>query len=208
MLIGLIVILSLMVVGSLVFIFWGQIKQKTEKKNFVKKVGAKVYQLALDNDYYLINKVALKIDTKVIHFDHILFTNKFIYCIATKYFDGPISGKFDDNQWFKYDDKNHVDHIKNPLIIPKVRVEYLRSALRAGEDLFVSLVITNDSCLIDEIKDCPSNQKIINLKDLKHLVSKNEELDIPLIDPLQEEKLVQNIYKRSVKTKKMEENKE
>ena len=204
MLIGLIVVVSLMVIGSLVFIFWDKIKIASEKKNFDKKVGAKVYQLALDNDFYCINQVALKIDTKIIHFDHILFTNKFIYCIGKKYLANPVSGKFDDNQWFEYQANGHIEHIKNPMIIPKVRVDYLRGALRASEDLFVSLVIINDSCLIDKVEDCPVNQKILNLKDFKDFVQKREKMDIPTIDPLQEETLVQNIYKRSVKTKQME----
>ena len=193
-----------MVIGSLVFIFWDKIKLLSEKKNFEKKVGAKVYQIAIDNDYYCINQVALKIDTKIIHFDHILFTNKFIYCIGKKYLPNPVSGKFEDNQWFEYQNNGHIEHIKNPLIIPKVRVEYLRGALRANDDLFVSVVVVNDSCLIDKIDNCPVNQRIMNLKDFKDFIAKREKMDIPSIDPLQEETLVQNIYKRSVKTKQME----
>ena len=56
--------------------------------------------MAIDKDYYVINDVVLEIDTKFIHFNHILFGDKYIYCICDSYFDGPISGKFTDNQWF------------------------------------------------------------------------------------------------------------
>lgn len=86
MLIGLIVVVVLLIVGSLLFLFSDRIRQISEKKNFSKKAGKKIYALARDNDFYLINQVALSIDTKVIHFDHILFTDKFIYCIGKSIF--------------------------------------------------------------------------------------------------------------------------
>lgn len=200
MLIGLIIVIILMVIGSLVFIFWNKIKELKEKKFFSKEISSKVYQIAVDNDFYLINQVALAIDTKVIHFDHLLFTNKYIYCIGRKYFSGPVSGRFDDSQWFQYDKKNRINHIKNPMILPKVRLEYLRSALRANEDLFISVVLVNDSCVIDNIVSCPKNNHIMNIGDFSGFVKKNEKASIPAIDALQLETLVQNIYKRSIRT--------
>ncbi len=206
MLIGLIVVVVLLIVGSLLFLFSDRIRQISEKKNFSKKAGKRIYALARDNDFYLINQVALSIDTKVIHFDHILFTDKFIYCIGKKYFSGPISGKYDDSQWFQYDEKNHVEHIKNPMILPRVRLDYLRSALKANEDLFVSVVLLNDSCVLDEIGNCPKNNYILNLKDFKNFIQKREKADIPSINAFQLETLVQNIYKRSVKTNRIIKN--
>lgn len=200
MLTGLIIVVSLMVIGSLIFIFWDKIITLMEKKFFTKEVGSKIYKIALENDYYLINDAVLSIDTKVIHFNHILFTNKFIYCIGVKYFDGPISGKYDDSKWFQYDEKNNVFHINNPLIFPKVRLDYLRSSLKASEDLFVSLVLVNDTCIIDERINCPKDNYIMNIKNLKNFISKREKMDIPSLDQEQLEVLVQNIYKRSVRT--------
>ena len=200
MIIGLIIVIVLIVIGSLIFLFWNKIKDYKEKRFFSKEVGSKVYQLALDNDYYLIRQVALAIDTKVIHFDYILFTNKYIYCIGTKYFVGPISGNFNDSQWFLYQKNQQVEHIKNPMILPKVRLEYLRSALRANEDLFISVVLVNNSCIIDEVNDGPKHNYIMNVGNFASFVKKNEKNVIPSIDPLQLETLVQNIYKRSIKT--------
>ena len=197
---GLIIVFSLMVIGSLVYLFWDKIAYFREKKCFSKDVGTKVYQLAVENDYYLINKVALAIDTKVIHFDHILFTNKYIYCIGVKYFTGPISGKYDDTQWFLYNGKNSVQHIKNPMLLPKVRLDYLKVALKDNQGLFKSLVIVNDSCVIDEKIEFPKNNRIINLKQFKSYIKAQEKIDIPSIDPVQLDILVQNIYKRSVRT--------
>lgn len=200
MLTGLIIVVSLMVIGSLVFIFWDKIIALKEKKFFTKEVGSKIYKIALENDYYLINDAVLSIDTKVIHFNHILFTNKFIYCIGVKYFNGPISGKYEDAKWFQYDFKNKITHINNPLTLSKVRLDYLKSSLRASEDLFVSVVIVNDSCIIDERIDLPKDNHIMNIKNLKHFIAKREKMDIPSLDQEQLDVLVQNIYKRSVRT--------
>lgn len=197
---GLIIVFALMVIGSLVYLFWDKFKHIREKRYFSKDVGTKVYQLAVENDYYLINKVALAIDTKVIHFDHILFTNKYIYCIGVKYFTGPISGKYDDAQWFLYNGKDSVQHIKNPMLLPKVRLDYLKVALKDNQDLFKSIVIVNDSCIIDEKIEFPKNNKIINLKKFKSYIKKQEKIDIPSINPVQLDTLVKNIYKRSVRT--------
>lgn len=207
MIICLIIIIILILVGSLVFLFWDKIKEFKEKKRFSKDVGAKVYQLSLDNDFYLINKVALAIDTKVIHFDHLLFTNKYIYCIGIKYYSGPISGKFDDLQWFMYNKNNQLEHIKNPMSFTKVRLNYLKSALKANEDLFISVVLVNDSCIIDDTSSFPKNYYIMNLKKFNNFVKKNEKNDIPKIDEIQLDTLVQNIYKRSIKTLEKENKK-
>lgn len=200
MLVGLIIVFSVMVIGSLVYLFWDKIAYIREKNFFSKDVGAKVYQLAVENDFYLINKVALAIDTKVIHFDHLLFTNKYIYCIGVKYFTGSISGKYDDAQWFLYNKKNNVQHIKNPMVLPKLRLDYLKLALKDTQGLFKSLVIVNNSCLVDEKINFPKSNKMINVKQLKSYIKTQEKNNIPSIDPDQLDTLVQNIYKRSVKT--------
>jgi hypothetical protein len=200
MFIGLIIVLSLMVIGSLVYLFWDNIKHFKEKRFFSKDVASKVYQLAVENDYYLINEVALAIDTKVIHFDHILFTNKYIYCIGVKYFPGPISGKYDDSQWFLYNGKNKVLHIRNPMQLSKVRLDYLKIALKDNQNLFVSVILVNDSCIIDEKIEFAKNNKIMKLKEFKNHVRKQEKSDIPSINPIQLDTLVQNIYKRKVQT--------
>lgn len=200
MLTGLIIVIVLFIIISLVILFWDSFKLLKEKKSFKKIVGNKLYQISLDNDFYLINQVALAIDTKIIHFDHILFTNKFIYCIGTKFCDGPLSGRFDDSKWFKYGKNNTIDHIKNPMQLPKIRVEYLRSQLRANEDLFISVVLVNDSCILDDIQNCPKNNFIMNLGEFKSFVNKNEKMDIPQIDAVQLDTLVKNIYRSSVKT--------
>ena len=173
MLIGAIIIVSLITIGYAILILWPFIIERMEKRTFLKSFYTDVYQLAMVYDFYVINDLVLEIDTKFIHFNHILFGDKYIYCICDHYYDGPLSGKFTDQQWFLYKNNGQLDHIKNPLLLHKARLSYVTSALRA-EELFIGLCIVNESCLVDEIKDAPEYLNVINQKDFKEYIYKKE----------------------------------
>ena len=161
MLVGAISVISLLAIGFGFLIFYPLFQERQEKRTFTKSFYTDVYQLAIDRDYYVINDVVLEIDTKFIHFNHILFGDKYIYCICDTYFDGPISGKNRDSQWFLYKNNGQVSHIKNPLVLHKSRLSYITSALRA-EELFVGIIVVNESCIVDQIDDLPDNLTIVN----------------------------------------------
>ena len=203
MLIGAIIVVSLLLIGYAFLIFTPLVKEQLEKKSFQKKFYTDVYQLAIDRDYYVINDVVLEIDTKFIHFNHILFGDKYIYCICDHYYDGPLSGKFTDQQWFLYKNNGQLDHIKNPLLLHKARLSYVTSALRA-EELFIGLCIVNESCLVDEIKDAPEYLNVINQKDFKEYIYKKEKENVPPINSIQLDSLVQQIYQKNLQSKEKE----
>ena len=203
MLIGAISVISLLVIGFGFLIFYPIIKQLFEKRNFEKSFYTDVYQLAMDRDYYVINDVVLEIDTKFIHFNHILFGDKYIYCICDSYFDGSISGKNRDSQWFLYKNNGQINHIKNPLILHKNRLSYITSALRA-EELFVGIVVVNESCLVDRIDDLPENLVILNERDFKDYIIKREKENIPPINSIQLDSLVQQIYQKNMQSREKE----
>lgn len=203
MLIGAIIVVSLLLVGYGFLIFTPLVKEQLEKKTFQKNFYTDVYQLAIDKDFYVINDVVLEIDTKFIHFNHILFGDKYIYCICDHYYDGPLSGKFTDQQWFLYKNNGQLDHIKNPLLLHKARLSYVTSALRA-EELFIGLCIVNESCLVDEIKDAPEYLNVINQKDFKEYIYKKEKENVPPINSIQLDSLVQQIYQKNLQSKEKE----
>lgn len=203
MLVGAIIVISLIVIGFGYLIFTPIVKDILEKKNFTKKFYSDVYQLAIDKDFYVINDVVLEIDTKFIHFNHILFGDKYIYCICDSYYEGPISGKFTDQQWFMYKNNGQVEHIKNPLVLHKSRLNYVTSTLRA-EELFIGICVVNESCLVDEIKDLPDNLNVINVNEFKDYINKKEKEAIPPIDSLQLDSLVQQIYQKNIQSRERE----
>ena len=203
MLIGAISVISILVIGFAYLIFQPIVKEALEKKTFLKSFYTNVYQLAIDKDYYVINDVVLEIDTKFIHFNHILFGDKYIYCICDSYFDGPISGKFTDNQWFMYKDNGVVEHIKNPLILHRSRLSYVTSSLRA-EELFVGVFVVNKSCIVDEIKDCPENMTILNEEEFRDYILKREKENIPPINTIQLDSLVKQVYQKNIQSREKE----
>ena len=77
--VGLIILVVCLVLLGLFLIFYNFIILTIEKLTFKKKTAKKIYQIAIDHDYYLLNEVAMKIGTHTIHFDHILFGNKYIF---------------------------------------------------------------------------------------------------------------------------------
>lgn len=203
MLVGAIIVVSLIVIGFALLILWPIFEDVFEKKTFQKKFYTEVYQLAIDKDFYVINDVVLEIDKKFIHFNHILFGDKYIYCICDSYYEGPISGKFTDQQWFMYKDSGEINHIKNPLLLHKTRLAYLTSTLRA-EELFVGICVVNKSCLVDEVEDIPDNLKVLNVSEFKEFIIQKEKESVSPINSIQLDSLVQQIYQKNLQSREKE----
>lgn len=198
MLVGAICFVTVFVIISLLVLLLPVIKEHQDDKQFFKRVYDYTYQIAKDKDLYLINNIEIEIDTKTIHFNHILFGNKYIYCISNLSLRGGLSGKFADDQWFKYDEKNTRTVGKNPMLLHKARLDYLISALNVKEeDLFVGICVCNDSCLIDDIEGMPKNLAIINESELYGFVDEKEKENIASIDQLQLDGLVHLIYQKN-----------
>ena len=197
----LIINLILVLLVGLFLIFYRPIVLGIEKKAFHYNVSREVYRIAKDNDFYLLNKVALQLkDGKVIHFDHLLFGDKFIYCIGANYYSIAINGKFNDSSWFKYRRNNKIDIIKNPMRLHRARVNYLSKLFKSSPDLFLAIVIVNDSCLLPEyIDEATAFDKIINLKTLKNLIKDHEKRkDITPMNQEGLQQMVNIIYENGV----------
>ena len=65
----------------LLFLFVPSIKRLIEFKYYKKNTGKVLYKYASDYDVFLLNDVNIPYGDEIIRFDHILFGNKFIYCI-------------------------------------------------------------------------------------------------------------------------------
>lgn len=196
MIFWLILIFVILILVSILLVFYNQIHAFFEKKLFTHSVNKKVYQIARDNDYYLLNKVALVVEGKTIHFNYIIFGNKYIYCIGNYYYQIAISGKYKDPSWYQYKRNNHHIIIKNPMILQRERVNYFSSKIASSSDLFVALFVVNDSCLIDEIEGADKYNQILNISKLSKLIKKYESDDkVEPIHPDMLHDLVQQISK-------------
>ena len=196
---GLIIFIVILVIFAIILIFFNPILLFIEKLTFKDKVGKLVHQIAVDYDYYLLNEVAMKIGNHVIHFDHLLFGDKYIFCIVSRYYPIGVDGNFNDAQWFNYKSNGKCVMMKNPMRLNRERVDYFATAITSSKDMFVGMVLVNDSCLIKEIDGASNNDLILNVKDLEKIVNKFENnKDVSIIEPELLNVLVKDIHKKCI----------
>ena len=117
------------------------------KKNFKYFYYKRLYKIAMDRDYYLINDFLFKIDdSHVGRIDHILFADKYIYIMTDSYFNGDIIGKEDDKSVIVLgrDGKKYYDD--NPLITNKKLINKLSLITGINPALIIGICIINDNC--------------------------------------------------------------
>lgn len=195
-------ILSIVIIFlcTLLIFFYPLIRKIYVAKFFERINYKKIYQIAKNCDYYLINKLELPLDEKrVAHIDHLLFGNKFIYLITSVCFFGTFAGTEEDDTWFYYPYKGAREYKKNPLILNKIRVEKLSLVTGIEESLIKSIVVVNDDCNIEHLALSSQSDMIVSMRGLSRLVRKFEKSDIP---PIQGEQLQQAVLDIHVLTKR------
>lgn len=186
------------ITALLVAFFAFLIVRSLEKKNFRQLCGRRVYRVAMDFDYFLVNEFSFPTDdNNFLIIDHLLFGNRYIYCITDYYYKGVLSGEFDDASWIFYPKGklSKKEIIKNPMLLNRKRIE--KFALFTGLDpsLLISIVLVNNDCYIDDIEQVGKNEYIRNFKELSRLIDAIEKRPVERMDPLALEKAVQEIAK-------------
>lgn len=160
------------------------IKRNYMKNNYIKSYGDLIYKIALDNDYYLINELLLKLDdNNSVHIDHILFGEKFIYLIKDRYYDGFIEAKERDKSWVFTSRNRERKFIDNPLINNSIRVKRFASLAGLNESYIYSIVVVNDDCHIEEFAILDSKTRLVKKNQLVRTIQTIESQNIlPLND--------------------------
>lgn len=198
----LIVFTVILIIISLFLVFYHQIVLCIEKLFFRSRVYKKVYSIAKNNDYYLLNKVAINVEGKVIHFDHLLFGNKYIYCIGAKYYSLAINGNYNDSSWFRYKSNNNFVYIKNPMKLHRERVNYFSGLISSSLDLFIATIVVNNSCLVNDIKESGKYNRIVRIRDLEKTIKEYEnDGSVDPIDPVLLHQLVQDVHRNGIENK-------
>ncbi len=176
-----------LVAASLFFLFlflYGPIKRFLYKHHTVRAYYRRVYKVARERDFFLVNKFANRTaDFEEFHIDHILFGNKYFYCIRDRYYDGAVAGKEDDEGWIFFHAKKN-EYIKNPLMVNKLRLQRLSLMSGIEEKLFISIVLINDDCLITPIPgDIEHGDNFLSsLRDFPKLIDRLESRDVAPLD--------------------------
>lgn len=197
------IIASAVGVSILVFLLiFIPIKIKHRSKNFKENYYKKVYSIAFNEDFYLINKFFFKVDEgKMACIDHILFGNKFIYIITDLFYEGNLSGSYDDKSLIYTNQKGKKAYTDNPFAKSESLVQKLSLLTGLDMSILVGIVLVNDECKLDIFSD--SEQFfLVQRRKLGGLIKQMEKKNIGALNENELAKAVMAINKLNKKKKK------
>ena len=196
-----VIIVPIVVLLFLAVLLYFPIASAYQKKNFQIHFYKRVYQVALDNDFYLINQFVFKIDSsKNAMVDHILFGNKYIYVIISKYYQGDLIGKYLDKSLVFISHKGKKCYTDNPFNEIKTLASKLSSSTSVDPSLMIGIVLINDDCKV-AVQSDSKQFYIIQRKRFAGLINAIESRQIDTINEAQLEKAVQSIAKLNKRKK-------
>lgn len=149
-------------------------KAKQFKYNFYKKI----YQIAFDEDFYLINDFVFSLDNnQKAKVDHILFGNKYIYLISDYYYEGSLSGNDEEQELYLDSFKGERFITDNPIKESQKLAKRISFTTGVSIDYIVGIVLVNDECELD-IRQTYKTHYIIQRKDLKALIKSIESRNV------------------------------
>ncbi|MCQ3035552.1 MAG: NERD domain-containing protein [Bacilli bacterium] len=190
-----IVLLVLLVLVVLFAVLYKPVKHKMLRDKTMEVYGKRVYAIARDNDYLLINNFDYRFaDGTKFHIDHILFAEKYIYVIEDVYVDGAVSAIESDNDWIKYskvDKKDTQVFINNPLKQTKRLAKLFGQATMFDSSFIMSITLLNDDCVVRNFVQTSKDNFLSTPKTLVKLVKEIESSDIR---PINQKKLVAAVH--------------
>lgn len=183
------------------FCLYFPISHAYKAKHFQIHYYKKVYRVALDNDYFLINQYVFKIDnSKVASVDHILFGNKYIYVLSSKYYQGDLVGKYHDKSLIFISHKGKKCYTDNPYNQVKFLASKLSSSTGVDPSLMIGIVLVNDDCKV-AVESDSKQFYIIQRKRFPALIKAIESRPVAEINQNQLAKAVQSIAKQNKRKK-------
>ena len=196
-----VIIVPIVVVLFLVVVLYFPISSAYRRHHFQTHFYKRVYKVALENDYYLINQYLFKIDTsKLAMVDHILFGEKYIYVILSKYYEGDLLGKSSDKSLIFISHKGKKCYTDNPIIQSKQLSSKLSSATGLDASLLIGVILINDDCKV-EVQSDSKQFYIIQRKRFPALIKAIESRPVNEINEAQLAKAVQSIAKQNKRKK-------
>ena len=171
------------------------------RKHFQIHYYKRIYRVALDNDYYLINNFVFKIDSsKVASVDHILFGNKYIYVLSSKYYQGDLVGKYQDKSLIFISHRGKKCYTDNPYNQVKFLASKLSSSTGIDASLMIGIILVNDNCKV-AVQSESKQFYIIQRKRFASLIKAIESRPVEEINQTQLAKAVQSIAKQNKRKK-------
>ena len=196
-----VIIVPIVVVLFLAIVLYFPISASYRRSHFQIRFYKRVYQVALENDYYLINQFYFKVDSnKVAKADHIIFGDKYIYVILSKYYEGDLVGKSSDKSLIFISHKGKKCYTDNPINQSKQLASKLSSSTGLDASLLIGITLINDDCKV-EVQSDSKQFYIIQRKKFPALIKAIESRPVEPINAAQLEKAVQSIAKENKRKK-------
>lgn len=161
--------------------------RKSRNNKYKEYYYRKIYQIAQDKDYLLINNFLFKYDSK--HYasiDHILFADKYIYIIIDHFLDGHITGEAEDNEVIINPSEGERKYYQNPLKEVDDIVYKLSVVTGIEFNMMIGIAMINNDVNCSIVSHSKKNY-IIQRNNFSKLLKKIESRNIPNLD---EEQLV------------------
>ena len=197
-----IAVVAALIVGAALFLLFFPIRRFINKTKFLYLYYKKVRSIAVDKDYYLVNQYVFNSDDKnKVMIDHILFGNKFIYLITSKYYEGDLVWKQSDASFILIDKKGKRKYTDNPVERSKFLMSRLSMSTGINTILMIGIVLVNDNCKL-QIESESKQFYVIQRNRLPALIRAIESRKIGNINSAQLEQLVREISNQNSKNKK------
>lgn len=165
------------------------------RKKFHEYYYKKIYRVAFNQDYYLINDFLFRIDdSTVMGIDHILFADRYIFIINDYFYDGDLLGNADDKSLIFVNKKGNKQYTDNPFITSEKIVSRLSMITGIDSSLMVGVVFVNNSCKCF-VKSESKQFYIVQRKYFKMLIKNVESRTVGRINPVQLDSAVKAIYR-------------
>ena len=149
-----------------------------------------------------INQFLFKIDdNRLAKIDHILFGEKFIYVIISKYYEGDLIGKAIDKSLVFISHKGKKRYTENPINQSKQLASKLSLNTGLDTSLLIGITLINDDCKV-EVQSDSKQFYIIQRKRFAALIKAIESRPIEKMNETQLAKVVQSIAKENKNKKK------
>ena len=176
--IAFIIIVPLIVLVMVFLAIFIPLRRKQIKKNFRYYYYKKLYSIAMDRDYYLINNFLFRIDqSHVARVDHILFGDKYIYMCTDCMFEGNIDGKEGDTSLILITKEGKKRYEDNPLIANRKLIDKLCLITGLDQSLMIGVCIYNDDCRCS-VETTSKSSYMIQANRLKALIRAIESREI------------------------------
>ena len=190
-----VIVVPIVVLVVLFLAIYIPVKRRNMPSNYRYFYYKKIYQIAMDKDYYLINNFSFRIDTfHVAKIDHILFADKYFYVIQDCYFNGDIDGKENDQSLIRITKQGKKNYEDNPLMTTKLIVNKLCDKTGLSPDLIIGVVIINDNCHC-AVETTSKNLYIVHASKFKKLVRAIESRNVGNINQKEMASMVKAIDK-------------